>query len=161
VKLLPNHSVEYTLNCDLESANKHLSKYINTAILGGTRANDESTTNLFNGVLKEESFCISLRVEKSQSFLPLVNGRLIPYENKCLVLCTMSLFSSTKVFYLFWLAVTFLATVILLTYMALPAKALIAFLLLLANIVITNLSFDRQVKRTLTALDQVFNAQIK
>jgi hypothetical protein len=158
VKLQPSYNIEYTLPYDLEGAKQYLSTVIKPSSPIEV-VNDDRSSYLFNGVLKEDSFSISLKVEKSQAFLPLVNGRLIPYENKCLVLCTLSMFSSTKLFYTFWLVVTVLAMVILATVAAQPNKALIAFFLLVANIVITNLSFDHQAQKTRKALESVFSTK--
>ncbi|MGB3183158.1 MAG: hypothetical protein WBB45_17325 [Cyclobacteriaceae bacterium] len=77
-------------------------------------AGKEDSDFIFNGQVKKERFSISRRVRHSNSFLPLVNGKVEETRSGSIVYLSFSLFPSTKAFLWFWLAVSVLLTIVFL-----------------------------------------------
>ena len=59
---------------------------------------------LFNGLVSENGFSISLVLEKPENFYPLINGTLLEDDQGSLIKLRFQLFNSVKVFYFFWTA---------------------------------------------------------
>ncbi|MFD2201683.1 hypothetical protein [Shivajiella indica] len=64
----------------------------------------------FNGSFEEDSFSISLLIEKGDSFLPLIKGRFETTPQGCILFLKYSLFPSSVFFLGFWSLITFLLT---------------------------------------------------
>jgi hypothetical protein len=74
---------------------------------------EEQELFLFNGLISGKSFSISKVVDKPDNFLPLINGKVLPFEQGSRVLVQYSLFKSVNWFFGFWffllLALTLIA----------------------------------------------------
>ncbi|WP_143155901.1 hypothetical protein [Cyclobacterium lianum] len=69
---------------------------------------------LFNGDLKSNQFTISKKIDKADSFLPLIKGKVSPLAKGCLISLDYSFFPATVFFLSFWGVVSFLLTVLFL-----------------------------------------------
>jgi hypothetical protein len=100
----------------------------------------------FNGTLEEDRFSVSLVIDKGDSFLPLIKGKLETTPKGCILFLKYSLFPSSVFFLAFWTIVTLLLTL----FFGWVAKnlwyALITFLLGLGNYLFAWAYFKRKIR---------------
>ncbi|HEX7014354.1 MAG TPA: hypothetical protein VF191_02520 [Cyclobacteriaceae bacterium] len=112
----------------------------------------------FTGVVQPERFAISMRVNRPNSFLPIVRGRIEATQSGCLIFMKATLFPSTRVYMVFWLLFVPVAGLIasrqydsLLLFVAALALDLAVLWIAWAN-------FRIQFRLTMRTLDEVLNS---
>lgn len=68
----------------------------------------KQNTHLFNGTIKENSFSISLVIDRADSFLPLIKGKIEDTPMGSILFLSYSLFPSSAFFLGFWTVVSLL-----------------------------------------------------
>lgn len=116
---------------------------------------------VFNGLVGQKGFRISKVVDKGDTFLPLILGKIEATPRGCILFINYRLFPGALFFIAFW-------SIILLAFTAfysflLPnfGYAIICFLLGLANYVVAMYFFNRQVKASRKVFHQLINFQMK
>ena len=66
-----------------------------------------SEVYLFNGLVSDTGFSISLVLEKPENYFPLINGKIISGQGQTLIQVEYELFKSVKIFYAFWTGLLF------------------------------------------------------
>lgn len=116
---------------------------------------------VFNGLVGQKGFRISKVVDKGDTFLPLILGKIEATPRGCILFINYRLFPGALFFIAFW-------SIILLAFTAfysflLPnfSYAIICFLLGIANYVVAMYFFNRQVKASRKVFHQLINFQMK
>lgn len=65
----------------------------------------------FNGTVVKNKFCLSLKITRPNSFLPMVFGTIEPTSSGCIVFLKYKLFPSTRLHIFFWLLFIMIAGV--------------------------------------------------
>ncbi len=116
---------------------------------------------LFNGQIKTDSFSISEKVTKADSFLPLITGKLEPTPKGAILFLDYRFFPSTVFFLSFWSVITALLTVFFLIVQQNWVYSLISFILGVLNYIFAKNYFQRKVKRSQHILHQMLETQLK
>ena len=103
---------------------------------------------VFNGTLEEACFRISKKINKADTFLPLIKGEVSPLSKGCLISLEYSFFPSTAFFLGFWGVVSFGLTVIFLSVFQDWKMALLSVLVGLANYGFAFWHFRRKVRES-------------
>jgi hypothetical protein len=107
--------------------------------------------------LEEDSFSISLVIDKGDSFLPLIKGKFETTPKGCILFLKYSLFPSSVFFLAFWTIVTLLLTL----FFGLVAKnlwyALISFFLGFGNYFFAWVYFKRKIKVSQAIFHELLN----
>ncbi len=147
MKLLPVHNESFVLH---EKGDEFLGRLrdVTRIVKKQTNAYEPQGHKLFNGLVLEESFSISLMIRQPNNFLPLIQGDLVTSDNSCLLSVKYRLFPSTRRFIVFWSILTVLLTL----FFALPYQAYlyaaISFSLGLVNYILTLENFKIQVRKS-------------
>ena len=112
----------------------------------------------FIGVVQPERFDVSLRVNRPNSFLPIVRGRTEPTHSGCLIFMKAGLFPSTRVYLDFWLLFVPLAGLIAARQYDLLMVAGAVLMVDLAVLWIAWANFRIQLRLTMRTLDAVLNS---
>jgi hypothetical protein len=116
---------------------------------------------LFNGKVKTDSFYISEKVSKADSFLPLITGKIEPTPKGAILFLDYRFFPSTLFFLGFWSVITALLTVFFLLVQQNWVYALVSFSLGALNYFFAKNHFRRKVKRSQYILHQMLETQLK
>ncbi|SFT73953.1 hypothetical protein SAMN04489724_1945 [Algoriphagus locisalis] len=116
---------------------------------------------LFNGLVGQNGFRISKVVDRADTFLPLILGKIETTQRGCILFINYRLFPGALFFIAFW-------SVILLSFtgyycFALPnyGYAAICFALGLVNYIVAMYFFNRQVSASRKVFHQLINFQMK
>jgi hypothetical protein len=99
----------------------------------------------FNGVIKSDGFRLSRKLNRPNSFLPMIIGRVAPTSKGCIVFLSFKMFPATLLFIGFWSVITLLIALYFILYEQLYWYGVIAILIGIANYTISLLSFQKQV----------------
>jgi len=99
----------------------------------------------FNGVVEADEFRLSRKITRSNSFLPIIIGKVAPTSKGCLVFLSYKMFSSTLIFIGFWSVFTLLIAAYFFFFEELYGYAAIAVSIGLGNYIIALLSFQKQI----------------
>lgn len=99
MKFLPAASETIVLGITAEKAYEQL---IRVTLRQSQVAGNLGHQILFNGEVEKDGFSVSLKIDRPNNFLPLVNGHFEPASKGCLLFLNYSLFQSTKVYLVFW-----------------------------------------------------------
>jgi hypothetical protein len=98
----------------------------------------------FNGVVENDRFRISRRVDAPENYLPLMAGDVEATSMGCIVFLTYRLFFSSFMFLVFWSIITLLLGVFFLVYPKEIHYALLSFGAGFTNYLLTIINFRRQ-----------------
>jgi len=115
----------------------------------------------FNGNLEEDSFSISLVIDKGDSFLPLIKGKFETTPKGCILFLKYSLFPSSVFFLAFWTFVTILLTLFFGLIIENSNYALITFFLGLGNYLFAWAYFKRKIKVSQAIFHELLNSSIE
>lgn len=112
----------------------------------------------FYGVVGKQTFRISRAIRAPQNFLPQIAGVISPTSKGCIVFLTYSLFFSTRMFLVFWMAICLLIAI----FFALAYKeyvyAAAAFFFGLFNYLVAFANFRVHVNKSRQELLKVFGS---
>ncbi|MDH5368101.1 MAG: hypothetical protein OEW67_14035 [Cyclobacteriaceae bacterium] len=120
------------------------------------RANEEDH-HLFIGTIEESAFVISLKLNKVDNFIPLINGDIENTSKGSIVFLKYTLFKSTRMFLVFWTVLIFLLSFMLIVFQDKVWYGSLALLVSLANYIVTIVNFRRKVKVSREYLMKVFS----
>lgn len=112
----------------------------------------------FTGVVQPERFSIAMRVNRPNSFLPIVRGRIEATQSGCLIFMKAALFPATRVYMVFWLLFVVAAGLIAARQYDSPFVLAVAVALDLVILWIAWSNFRIQFRLTMQALDTVLNS---
>lgn len=112
----------------------------------------------FTGIVQPERFDVSLRVNRPNSFLPIIRGRTESTPSGCLIFMKAVLFPSTRVYMVFWLLFVPVAGLVAARQCDSLLVAGIALMVDLAVLWIAWANFRIQLRLTMGALDAVLNS---
>ncbi len=112
---------------------------------------------LFNGVVKDGRFRISLIIKYPDNFLPLILGRIEDAPHGSLILVEYRLFFGTRLFLTFWTLITGLLGFYLVLFESLWSYGFLAWALGGLNQVITHYNFLKSVKKSSSVLHSLFH----
>ena len=111
--VLPYHSEMLVLSLSEKEVRERLYRVVFPLSDSQPMAADKEENDFaFNGQVRKGRFSISRRIRYSNSFLPLVNGRVEDTGNGSIVRLSYSLFPTTKAFLWFWLLVSVMITAV-------------------------------------------------
>lgn len=116
---------------------------------------------LFNGKIKANSFFISEKVAKADSFLPLIAGKLESTKKGSILFLDYRFFPSTVFFLGFWSVITALLTVFFLVVHQNWVYSLASFSVGAINYLFALSNFKRKVKKSQELLHQMLDVQFK
>ncbi len=103
---------------------------------------------LFNGKVEKDSFRLSLVINKADSFLPLIKGKVEPTPSGCIIFLDFTLFSGSVFFLIFWSVVTLVMGLFFFMAAGEPWFALITFGVGIGNVLFAWIHFKRKVKQS-------------
>ena len=112
---------------------------------------------LFNGVVRDGRFRISLIINYPDNFLPLILGGIEDAPHGSLILVEYRLFFGTRLFLTFWTLVTGLLGIYLVLVENLWSYGFLAFVLGGLNQVVTRYIFLKRVKKSSSVLHSLFH----
>lgn len=114
---------------------------------------------LFNGIVKDGKYNISLIIKYPQNFIPFIEGTIEKSSRGCIIHCKYRLFFSTRVLLGFWSVLTFSLGVLYLFINPQLIHALFAFGIGLGNYIIAYSNFKMHQKRSRNILLLVFKEE--
>ncbi|MDN3688083.1 ABC transporter ATP-binding protein [Cyclobacterium jeungdonense] len=148
VRLVPKYSESFVSTMDSRQVMKKLdgiTRWVN--FLDRTEATQRESA-VFNGSLKEDCFRISKKIDKADSFLPLIKGEVAPLAKGCLISLEYSFFPSTAFLLGFWGVISFALTVVFLSVIQDWKLALLSLLAGMANYGFAFWHFRRKVRES-------------
>jgi len=112
---------------------------------------------LFNGVVKDGRFRISLIIKYPDNFLPLILGRIEDAPHGSLILVEYRLFFGTRLFLTFWTLITGLLGFYLVLFESLWSYGFLVWALGGLNQVVTHYNFLKSVKKSSSVLHSLFH----
>ncbi len=116
---------------------------------------------LFNGFIGQKGFRISKTVQRGDTFLPLILGRVQATPRGCIIFIDYRLFPGAMFFLGFWTIVLFAFTLLYSFILPNYIYALLCLGLGLLNYGIAMYFFNRQVKVSRRVFHQLINFQMK
>lgn len=117
--------------------------------------------NFFNGYIHDRYFQLSLKINKADSFLPLIKGEIESTEKGCIVFLNYSFFPSTEFFLGFWSIVTFLLTLFFLTFQQEWLFALLSASVGGGNYLFAFMHFKRKVKQSQRVFYEMMDLKVR
>lgn len=118
-------------------------------------------THQFNGQVDRKHFHLSLIINKPDSFLPLIKGKIEPVKSGCILFLRYSLFPSSAFFLAFWGIVTFLLAIFFILYENQWLYALLCLLAGVGNFVFAWSYFNTKLKQSQIIFHQMLSLQEK
>lgn len=115
----------------------------------------------FNGSVGNNGFRISLKVDKADSFLPLIKGHIEPTAKGSIIFLHYSFFPSTEFFLGFWSVLSFLLTVFFLSVNQDWVFAALSALAGIGNYTFAFFNFKRKVKQSQKLFIEMMDLKIK
>ncbi len=116
---------------------------------------------LFNGRVGAEDFRLFLKIEKPDSFLPLISGKIEPTSSGCILFLNYSLFPASVMFLAFWGAITFLAALFLVLQGSNLLYAAACLLAGVGNFLFAQYYFKTKIKHSQAIFHQMLSLQEK
>lgn len=107
---------------------------------------------LFNGVILEDTFNISKKVNYPQNYLPIIEGRIEATGRGCIIFLKYELFFSSKMFLGLWSVLSILIGLFFFIYVEKQTYALASVGAGALNYIVSLLNFQKQVKESNKAL---------
>lgn len=161
VRLVPKYSESFVSTMDSRQVMQKLNgvtRWVN--FLDRTESLPDKTT-VFNGNLKQDCFRISKKIDKADSFLPLIKGEVAPLAKGCLISLEYSFFPSTAFLLGFWGIISFVLTVIFLSVIQDWKLALISLGAGLANYSFAFWHFRRKVRESQALFHEAMGLRVK
>ncbi|WP_228527594.1 hypothetical protein [Pararhodonellum marinum] len=117
--------------------------------------------HVFNGVILENTFRLSLFIDKADSFLPLIKGSIEASEMGSILFIEYRLFPSSIFFLAFWSLVTLLMAAFFGLTAGQPLYAFISFLVGLGNYFFAWSHFRRKTRRSQLIFHELLETEIK
>jgi hypothetical protein len=155
VRLVPDYSESFVTtlaSAEVRDRLELITKNVN--YLDETRSQNDKSV-FFNGHIKQNSFRISKKIDKADSFLPLIKGEISPLPKGCLVSLNYSFFPGTSFFIGFWAVISFILTVLFLSVVQDWKLALLCFMIGLGNYFFAYSHFKRKVKESQTLFHEL------
>jgi hypothetical protein len=105
INLLPSHDETLVLPVSAIEVFNRLSR-----VIGNDVSAKQDRSILFSGWIKQDRFRISQKINRPNNYIALIRGKIEPTSSGCLVFIDYQLFSTTRLFLIFWLLFTFLFT---------------------------------------------------
>ncbi len=115
------------------------------------------TGHKFNGVIHDKTFKISLVIDKADSFLPLITGKIETTPLGCILFLNYRLFPGSGFFLAFWSLVTLVLAVFFLTARDEPVYGLISLLIGIVNYLFARNHFVRKIKKSQAIFHKLLN----
>jgi len=103
---------------------------------------------LFNGLVSEAGFSISLVIDKPENFFPIINGSFIENNEGSKIQLHYSLFKSVKLFYFFWITLLSAIAIYFLYVSQAWHWVLVSFLIQIASFFVMQSRFRTGVKKS-------------
>lgn len=148
VRLVPKYSESFVSTMDSRQVMQKLdaiTRWVN--FLDRTEESKDEAV-LFNGSIKKDSFRISKKIDKADSFLPLIKGEVAPLAKGCLISLEYSFFPGTAFLLGFWGIVSFVLTVVFLSVIQDWKLALVSLVAGMANYGFAFWHFRRKVRES-------------
>ncbi|MDR7129872.1 hypothetical protein J2X69_002218 [Algoriphagus sp. 4150] len=116
---------------------------------------------LFNGLVGKKGFRISKVVNRGDTFLPLILGKIEATPRGCILFINYRMFPGALFFIAFWSIILLAFTLVYLFLNPNYGYAIICFLVGLVNYIIAMYFFNRQVKASRKVFHQLINFQMK
>ncbi|MFC4871242.1 hypothetical protein [Negadavirga shengliensis] len=117
--------------------------------------------SFFNGYIQGSRFQLSLKINKADSFLPLIKGEIEPTEKGCIIFLDYSFFPSTEFFLGFWGVITFLLTLFFLIFMQDWLFASLSVLVGTGNYFFAFFYFKRKVKQSQRVFYEMMDIKVR
>ncbi|MDN3668889.1 hypothetical protein QWY93_06070 [Echinicola jeungdonensis] len=114
---------------------------------------------LFNGRVEKDSFRLSLLINKADSFLPLIKGKVESTPSGCIIFLDFTLFSGSIFFLIFWSVVTLAMGIFFFFAASEPWFALITITVGVGNIIFAWIHFKRKVKQSQEIFHEMLSLQ--
>jgi hypothetical protein len=105
INLLPSHDETLVLPVSAIEVFNRLSR-----VIGNDVSATQDRSILFSGWIKQDRFRISQKINRPNNYIALIRGKIEPTSSGCLVFIDYQLFSTTRLFLIFWLLFTCLFT---------------------------------------------------
>jgi hypothetical protein len=115
----------------------------------------------FNGKVNRNSFHLSLKVDKSDAFLPLIKGKIEGTPSGSILFITYSLFPSAVFFIYFWMIIAMFMGAYFAFFEAKLLFAFVSLFLGLGNLGFAWSQFNRKVKRSQHVFHKMLDLQNK
>ena len=116
---------------------------------------------LFNGLIGQNGFRISKVVDRADTFLPLIMGKIETTPRGCILFINYRLFPGALFFIAFWSILLLAFTAFFCFLIPNYSYASICFTLGVVNYVLAMYFFNRQVKASRRVFHQLINFQMK
>lgn len=100
----------------------------------------------FNGVVRRGEFRLSRKLNRPNSFLPIISGKIAPTSKGCIVFLSYKMFTASLLFIGFWSLITLLIALYFILYEKLYGYGTAAIIIGIANYILSLISFHKQVK---------------
>ncbi|WP_339866678.1 hypothetical protein [uncultured Algoriphagus sp.] len=116
---------------------------------------------LFNGLIGQKGFRISKVVDRADTFLPLILGKIETTPRGCILFINYRLFPGALFFIAFWSVILLAFTAFYCFILPNYAYASICFVLGIINYAVALYFFNRQVKASRAVFHKLINFQMK
>jgi len=123
--------------------------------------NTKKKSYLFNGVVQEDSFRISLVIDKADSFLPLITGKIDSTAVGCILFMKYSLFPGASFFLGFWSVIILAMSLFFFWGKSDPAYGFLCLAIGLGNYLFAWMHFKRKIKKSQILFYQLVNLQVR
>ncbi|SDY49655.1 MULTISPECIES: hypothetical protein [Rhodonellum] len=118
-------------------------------------------SHLFNGVVKEDSFRISLVIDKADSFLPLIAGKIESTAAGCILFLKYSLFPGASFFLGFWSVIILAMSLFFFLGKSDPAYGFLCLAIGLGNYLFAWIHFKRKIRKSQSLFYNLLNLQVR
>jgi len=112
---------------------------------------------LFNGTWNQQHFSISLILNISNNFIPIITGKILSSDEGILVKLTYELFPATKRILLFWTIISILITLFFIGVYQQWLYGAISFGFCIVNYVLSRENFKIQVRKSERMIEKLFS----
>jgi hypothetical protein len=160
LNLLPNDSETLVSALSKEEVLKHLNRVTREVNYLDQRTQVRGDI-LFNGLVGQKGFRISKVVDRGDTFLPLILGKVEATPRGSIIFINYRLFPGALFFLAFWSIILLAFTAFYSFQIPNYGYASICFSLSLVNYVVAMYFFNRQVKSSRKVFHQLINFQMK
>ncbi|MEQ8715337.1 MAG: hypothetical protein RIC80_20115 [Cyclobacteriaceae bacterium] len=114
---------------------------------------------LFNGIVKDGKYRVSVIIKHPQNFIPFIEGEIVKTNLGCIIHCKYRLFFSTRVLLGFWSGLTLGLGILYLFIHPQITHAIFAFVIGIGNYIIAYSNFKMHQKRSRRVLLSVFKEE--
>lgn len=115
----------------------------------------------FNGIVQEDSFRISLVIDKADSFLPLITGKIESTAAGCILFLSYRLFPGASFFLGFWSVIILAMSIFFFLGKSDPVYGLLCLGIGLVNYLFACLHFKRKIRKSQSLFYNLLNLQVR